>query len=745
MPDAIAALTAAVADRYTVERELGRGGTATVYLAEDRKHHRPVALKVLRHDVGSQLGAERFLREIAIAAQLSHPHILPFIDSGEAAGLLYYITPFVPGESLRQRLDREHQLPVRDAVRFAREVATALDYAHRQGFIHRDVKPENILLSDEHAVVADFGIARAIAEAGGDVITERGLTVGTPAYMSPEQASADRELDARSDLYSLGCVLFEMLAGEPPFTGPNARRILARQVSERPRPVRSARPETPAAVEEALDCVLAKDPLQRFGTGAEFAAALEGGGDSAPRTSLGATRFIAVLPFENASPDAGLEYLSDGITDELISALTKVQGLRVASRTSVFALKGRPQDVRATGALLGVSAVLEGTVRQAGGRLRVTARLTATDDGRHLWSERYDRKPGDVFAIQDDISHTIVSTLRASFLADLAEPAAKVHTANLEAYALYLKGRFSWNRRTWEGATEAIGYFEQALALDPRYAQAYAGLSDSYALQVDYRSVPPREGFERAKTYARRALELDPTLAEANTSLGWVLFIYDWDWDGAAAAFRRSIELDPGYATAHQWYAFVVMTQRSIDQALVEGHTALELDSASVSIRRSLGWLYYYANRYDDALRHLRRAIAMDPTSEENYRMLGLVCAQLGAHDEAERALNQAVALSPESAYAIAGLGYLHAVSGNRAGAEAVLRQLETRRQKGYVSPVAFCKVYAGLGDADHAFEWLERAYEDRRGWLAYLKVEPVLDRLRTDPRFTELVRRMRL
>ena len=746
MSDAPGPLTAALAERYALERELGRGGAATVYLAEDRKHRRPVAVKVLRPDLGSQLGKERFSREIAIAAQLSHPHILPFIDSGEAAGLLYYITPYITGESLRQRLDREHQLPMRDAVRIAREVAAALDFAHRQGFIHRDVKPENILLSDDHAVVADFGIARALAEAGGgEAITERGLAIGTPEYMSPEQASAEGELSARSDLYSLGCMLYEMLAGQPPFTGPNARRILARHVAERPRPLRAARPDTPPAVEEAVMRLLAKDPAERFGTGAEVVAALQDGRDAAPRAPFGLARFIAVLPFANASPEPGTEYLSDGITDELISALTKVEGLRVASRTSVFALKGKPQDVRATGALLGVSAVLEGTVRQAGDRLRVTASLTATDDGRQLWSERYDRPVGDVFAIQDDIAQTIVTTLRATYLADLAEPAPTQHTESLEAYGLYLKGRYSWNKRSLTGAAEAITYFEQAIVADPRFALAYAGLADAYALQVDYRGAPVREGFELAKRYARQALALDPTLAEVHSSLGWVLFIYDWDWDAATAAFQRALELDPGYATAHQWYSFVVMTQRSIDLALVEGHTALELDPASTSIRRSLGWLYYYARRYDDALRHLRRAIAMDPTSEENYRMLGRVHTQRGEYAEAERALREAVSLSPETAYATGTLGYLYAVRGDRAAAERTVAELEAHRKTGYVSPVAICMVYAGLGMADEVFAWLERAYEERRGWLAYLKVEPTLDGLRGDPRFTELRRRMRL
>jgi serine/threonine-protein kinase len=754
-PDALPALTAALAERYAVERALGRGGMATVYLAEDRKHRRKVAIKVLRPDLAVQLGAERFLREIGIAALLTHPHILPLIDSGEAAGSLYYVMPYVPGESLRHRLMREQRLPMRDAIRTALDVGGALDYAHRQGFIHRDIKPENILLADGHAMVADFGIARAISAAGAagaESVTEVGLAIGTPAYMSPEQASAERELDARSDLYSLACVLFEMLTGEPPFAGPSARAVIARQVTEQPRPVRALRPDTPPAVEQALARALAKDPAHRFATVAAFTEALEAGGagggsagSDAGAGALSKARSVAVLPFVNTSADPENEYFSDGMTDELINALTKVHGLRVASRTSVFALKGKPQDVRASGALLGVSVVLEGTVRKAGDQLRITVRLTAADDGRHLWSERYDRKLDDVFAIQDEIARLIVTTLRTTFLADVADPTPKRYTENVTAYGLYLKGRYCWNKRSREGVAEAITYFEQAIAEDPRYALAYSGLADSYGLQVDYRGVPVTEGYRRAGAYARQALALDDTIAEAHTSLGWVLFIYDWDWDGGAQVFRRALELNPRYATAHQWYSFLLMAMGHIDQALVEGHASLELDPASVSIRRSLGFLYYFARRWDTAADHLRRAIAMNPTSQENYRLLGLVLTQQGAYDEAERTLREAVSIPEETALTAAALGYLLAVRGQRKEAQAILHELELRARTGYVSPVAFHMLSVGLGDHDQAFAWLERAYQERRGWLAYLKVDPMLDPLRPDPRFAELVRRMRL
>jgi len=744
--DTVAAVTAALGDRYAIDRELGRGGMATVYVAQDRRHGREVAIKVLRPDVAAAIGAERFLREIAIAARLTHPHVLPLIDSGQAAGSLYYVMPYVRGESLRQRLAREGRLPLKDALRIARELGAGLDYAHREGFIHRDVKPENVLLADGLAVIVDFGIARAIAQAAGEHLTEVGLAIGTPDYMSPEQAAGDRELDGRCDLYGLACVVYEMLAGEPPFRGGTARATIARHLSEPPPPLRARRPDAPAAVEQALARALAKDPADRFSTVAQFVAALEetGSGD-AVRALVGQTRAIAVLPFVNSSADADNEYLSDGITDELISALTQVEGLRVTSRTSAFALKGKPQDVRAIGALLGVSAVLEGTVRKAGERLRITVQLTAADDGRNLWSERYDRTLDDVFAIQDEIARTIVNTLRRTLLASIADPTPRRYTHNLEAYALYLKGRYAWNKRSQEGVLEAIAYFEQAIERDPRYALAYSGLSDAYGLQVDYRGLPVTEGYERARMYALKALELDDSLAEAHTSLAWVQHAYDWDWDGAARSYRRAIELNPAYATAHHWYSFTLLATGQAEQALVEAHAALELDPSSLSIRRGLGWLYYYTRRYETALYHLRRAIAINPASEDSYRILGLVLTQQGAYDEAARAFQEAITLSPDLSYATAGLAHVLALRGRRREAEVLLAELEARARDRYVSPVAFCIVHLGLRNTDQVFQWFERAYQDRRGWLSYLKVDPMCDVVKDDPRFGEFVKRMKL
>ncbi len=744
-------IAAALADRYTVERELGRGGMATVYLAEEKKHGRKVAIKVLRPEITAALGTERFLREIGIAAQLSHPHIVPLIDSGEAGGLLYYVQPHVPGGSLRDRLLEARPLSVKDALRIVQEVGAGLDFAHRKGFVHRDVKPENILFADGHAVLADFGVARACCDAeedtprGRELVTEVGFAVGTPEYMSPEQASGEVELNAASDVYSLACVMYEMLAGEPPFKAASPRAVMAKQVTESPRPLRGLRPEVSIAMERAIAQGLEKDPDQRYASTAEFVAALVAPEGSALARTPVTTRSIAVLPFVNASPDVENEYLSDGITDELIDALAKISGLRLASRTSVFALKGKPLDVRAVGALLGTSVVLEGTVRKVGDRLRITAQLTSTDDGRLLWSQRYDRKLVDMLEIQDEIAATIVNTLRATMFADLSEHVPRRYTENIQAYGLYLKGRYEWNKRTQEGVAAAIRYFERAIAEDPGYAPAYAGLSDSYSLDVDYRSIPVHEAYQRAKGYARKALALDESVPTAHASLAWALFIYDWQWEEAEREFRRAIELNPRYASAHQWFSFLLAARGKHDAALLEGHTALELDSASVSIRRAVGWLYYYARRFDQAREHLSRAIEMNPMAVESYRMLGSTLALQGDVAEAERVLREALTLEGAAAYSKATLGWLLARSGNREAATELLRELDAAREQGYVSPVAFAILHIGLGNLQDALDWSERAYDERRGWLAYVNVNPIFDPLRNEPRFRSLVQKMRL
>ncbi|HEU5170770.1 MAG TPA: protein kinase, partial [Gemmatimonadales bacterium] len=535
--------------RYTLLRELGRGGMATVYLARDLKHDRQVALKVLRPEVAAELGIQRFLREIKVAAQLHHPHILPLYDSGtirtsksDAPPSPYYVMPYVPGESLRERLEREGSLPPDDAVRLTREIAEALDYAHRSHIVHRDIKPENILLEEGHAVVTDFGIARAMVVAGEGNLTGVGLTVGTPAYMSPEQAMGEAELDGRSDVYSLGCVLFELLAGTPPFTGATGIALMTqRWVGLAPR-VRARRPEISEAVDEAVARALARDPADRFPTAADFAQALAAASAATTpspfaRTVATDTRSadeasIAVLPFVNLSPDRETEYFSDGITEEIINALTQVRGLRVVARTSAFAFKGKELDVREIGSRLNVRTVVEGSVRRAADRVRITAQLVNTADGYHIWSNTYDRTMADIFAVQDELARAIAGALQQRVGRGDSGALVKPPTGSMEAYSLYLRGHYSWNRRTPEGYRAAIEDFERAVALDPEFAPPYAGTAYCWAMLGfdEFGVLPPAEAMPKAKAAAERALELDPVLPQAHGSRGLVAFLYDWDW-----------------------------------------------------------------------------------------------------------------------------------------------------------------------------------------------------------------------
>jgi serine/threonine-protein kinase len=376
--------------------------------------------------------------------------------------------------------------------------------------------------------------------------------------------------------------------------------------------------------------------------------------------------------------------------------------------------------------------------------LRVTAQLTSTDDGRLVWSQRYDRRLDDVFAIQDELARTIVDTLRATSFADLSPEPLRRHSDDVRAYREYLKGRYEWNRRTQDGVVAGIKHFENAIAIDPNYALAYTGLADSYALGNDYRSVPVAEGFEAAKHYARRAIELDDSLAEAHASLAWVLFIYDWDWDAAEREYRRAISLDPRYASAHQWYAFLLVAKNAMGDALVEAHTAVELDPSSVSVRRTLGGVYWYARRYDQARYHLERALAMNPTAEETYRQLGLVLGMSGELEDAKRVLFEAMALPDVNTYTRSALAYVFALGGERREAQRILDELERHAAVGYVSPVAFATIHLGLGEVEKALDWTERAYEERRGWLAYVRVHPMMDPMRGHPRFDALVKKMR-
>ncbi len=747
MADLLQQFTFAIADRYAVQRELGAGGAATVYLARDLKHDRDVALKVLRPDLS--VIRDRFTREITLVANLRHPHILPLHDSGEAAGLLFYVMPYVKGETIGDRLERDGRMAPTDAIRIAREVAGALDYAHRRGVIHRDIKPANILIEEGHAIVADFGVALTVEHREHDKITQPGLAVGTPAYMSPEQVSADSDLDARSDIYSLGCVLHEMLTGQPPFDGRSLRAIMAKRLTTTPPAVSSIRNDIPSGLDAVIQTSLAIKPEDRFATAAaleDALAAVEAGEPTVGTDhSAGRPRSIAVLPFVNMSTDSENEFFSDGVTEDIINALTKIPGLRVAARTSAFAFKGKGEDVRTIGRQLNVATVLEGSVRRAANRIRITAQLISVDDGYHIWSDQYDRELDDVFAVQDELSCSIVEMLKGELgVTGETRTLVKPPTKNMVAYDLYLKGRFFWNRRG-KGLLRAREFFEQAIAEDSGYAQAYAGLGDTYSLLGWYRALPPDEAFPKAKEAAQRAIALDESLAEAHTSLAFALMCYDRDWHEVETQFVRALQLNPGYATTHHWYAEFLMTRGRLEEAIDAAEHAQQLDPLGLIIKTVVAMAYYFARQYDRSAEIGREILDMEPRFTPAYIWLGLAYLQLGLEREAIEVFKTEHDLAPERPTTLAFLGAAYARRGDRADAERILTDLASVDDGVYVAAFDRALIELYLGRREAALEALEAAEEERAVWLAWAKVDPMLDPLRDEPRFQQVLAKLGL
>jgi serine/threonine-protein kinase len=576
----IGRLTEALADRYTIERELGSGGMATVYLAQDLKHERQVAVKVLRPELSAAVGSERFLREIKITANLNHPHILPLLDSGEADTILFYVMPYVEGESLRDRLNCEKQLPVEDALEIASEVADALGSAHRRKVIHRDIKPENILFEEGHAVVADFGIARAITAAGETKLTETGIAVGTPAYLSPEQASGERELDARSDIYSLGCVLYEMLAGQPPFTGPTVESLVHQHLTAEPPPVTRLRPTVPEVIARVLAKSLAKVPADRYRTAGELRQAL-----SAEQARLSASKLVdegagprsavaprvVVLPFENLGA-AEDEYFADGITDEITSRLARLSGLGVIARSSAMRYKGKERTIAQIGEELDVKYVLDGTVRwdksgPGASRVRVSPELIRVADGANVWAEPYQSALAGIFEIQSAVAERVAEALDVALLEPERRALAAKPTESFEAYDFYLLGRHHLRMRTPGGFERAIDCFNRAIATDTGFAAAHAGLAETYAALPSFTEARTSDVLPQAKTAALRALALDSTLAEAHAASGFVAYVFEWDWAAAETGLREAITLNPSYATARLYYTYLLITLGRLTEA----------------------------------------------------------------------------------------------------------------------------------------------------------------------------------
>ncbi len=742
-------LSTGLSGRYSLSRELGEGGMAVVFLAHDLRHDRQVALKVLRPEISAEIGAERFLREIKLAAGLTHPHILPVFDSGDADGLLFYVMPSMEGRSLRERLDKERQLPLGDALRITREVASALDYAHRHNVVHRDIKPENILLHEGAAMVADFGIGKALSGTSRS-ITQTGLTLGTPAYMSPEQASGEQDTDGRSDLYSLGCVLYEMLAGEPPFTGVTAQAIIAKRfVSPIPK-VRTTR-DVPEAVDVAVTRALARTPVDRYPTAADFAVALRAiardSGTGPQRVATdgaqkSAAKTIAVLPLKNMSADPENEYFSDGMTEEIINALAKLPGVQVASRTSSFTFKGKEVDVRQIGEKLGVSSVLEGSVRKVGNKIRITAQLVSVDNGYHLWSETYDRQLEDVFAVQDEISRAIVEALKLRLAGDTAQIVAP--TKNLEAYTLYLKGRFFFVKLSEPALRKALELFERALVEDPNFAKAYDGIADVWCnLADDW--VAPHDAYPRAKAAAERALQRDPDLAEAITSLGKVLCWHEWDFAGAERHLARAVALSPNYAEAHYVHGTALPLVGRLGDGIETIGKALRLDPLSVHYSEWLTRFLLYARDYAGAIAQGLRTLEMDELCIRAPHYIGSAHLAQGDPEGALTWYRRAQATEKSVRSYDAMIVRALAALGQRDEAEAILARLEEESRHQYMRAEILAMGYAAVGDLDRAFASLERAFEAHSAGLIYLHLDPGFEPLRADPRFADLVKRIGL
>ncbi len=752
MSDLLERLRGALASRYTVQRELGEGGMAKVFLAHDLKYDREVAIKVLRPDLAADVGVGRFLHEIQVAARLHHPHILPLYDSDQADGLAYYVMPYIRGETLRQLLRRERQLPVPEALQIAREVADALSYAHAAKVVHRDIKPENILLDSGHALVADFGIARAIGESQS--LTTKGHVVGSPNYMSPEQVDGSEFIDGRSDIYSLGCLLFEMLVGQAPFKGSTVTAIIANRLTNPVPSARAFRELIPEAVDQAIRKAMAALPADRYSTAAQLIEALGTpatvaiavGAAQAMVQEITAAKSVAVLPFENMSTDPENEYFSDGITDDIIAQLSKISALKVISRTSSMQYKKTTKKIAQIAEELGVAAILEGSVRRAGPRVRIVVHLVDPKSEKHLWGETFDRQLTDVFEVQSEVAQQITGALAVALSPEEKQRVEKKATGDAEAYNLYLLGRFHVNKWSEEHVLKAIGFFQGAIEKDSGYALAYAGLADAYeVLSIGLSATPALGNLSSAKSMALKALEIDDSLAEAHTSLAYARWLSDLDWSTAEREFKRALELKSSYVPALQWYAEYLAALGRHDDALVQIKRAQQLDPLAVPVNRAVGWVLYFARQYDQAIEELRKALGMDSAFLGARLVLWWVQVAKGDYEEAIADIRREGERPGSGTVKKLMLAYACAAAGKGEEARGILWELEAKLASEDRLALLSTFALAALGETDRAFQQLERAYEHREPGLMFLKVAPWLDPLRSDSRYGTLVEKLRL
>ena len=805
---------------YKLLSLLGRGGMGEVYLAQDTKLDRKVALKILPADAAAnQERMRRFVQEAKAAAALNHQNIAHVYEIGEADRVNFIAMEFIDGQTFREYIHRG-QTELAKLLRHLQHVAGGLAKAHAAGIVHRDLKPDNIMITrDDHAKILDFGLAKLMVPqqpAGEDASelatailqqsSSPGVILGTVGYMSPEQSQGNtNQIDHRSDIFSFGCILFEAVTGRRAFEGKDSVDTLNKVIREPAPPISDFRSDAPNDLQRIVRRCLAKDPEDRYQTikdvaielrelrremagNAGFditmppssAAATLGSAGSAATVSSVATRSttsrlgvtalaviviaiasvgvyllsrlgkqesigsLAVLPFVNVSGDPGAEYLSDGITESITSALSQLSGLRVMSSNSVFRYKGRAADAQEVGRELGVRAVVVGRVVQRGDGLSISAELIDTRDSSQLWGEQYNRKSADILAVQEEIARQISDKLRLRLSGEDKGRLAKRYTESTEAYELYLKGRFHQTKRTQDDLKRSIDYFKQAVAKDPNYALAHSGISDSYSYLGNHGFLPPKEVSPQAKDSALKALEIDDRLAEAHTSLAYVKVNYDWDWASAEREFKRAIELNPSYTRGHSLLAAYLSGQGRFEEAFAEMKRALELDPLSIYDNTNLGWHLHKAGRVDEAIEQFRKTIEMDRSYAQAHDWLGQVYDTKKMYEAAISEFKEAIVLYGGGPSATAALGYGYAVAGRKDEARRCLRELQELGRERYVSSYDVAVILTGLGENDQAFVRLGDAYERRDGWLAFwLKVDPRLDPLRSDPRFQDLLRRV--
>jgi serine/threonine protein kinase/tetratricopeptide (TPR) repeat protein len=769
-----------------------------VFVAHDRTLGRFVAVKVFSPEVAAEVKTERFRLEIQLAAKLQHPHIVPLLFAGENRGLLYFTMPYIDGESLRARIARDGPLPLNEAIRTLRQIASALAYAHKQGVVHRDIKPDNVLLAGEFALVTDFGVAKALSASttadGNQGLTSGGMAIGTPAYMAPEQALADPDIDHRADIYAFGIVAYEVLTGSPPFHGRTAQATLAAHITQAAEPIQAKRADIPAQLASIVMRCVEKKPedrpqnanellqlLDALTTGSITSGEAPSGIMPAPRgkprrraallglatvamlaviwyaisvraptvsASTASLTSIAVLPLANVGGDAKDEYFSDGMTDELTNALARLPGLRVAARTSAYSFKGQDADFSDIGRKLNVQAVIEGSVRRAGDRLRVNAQLISVADGLTLWSDSYDREAKDVFAVQDEIARSIAAAVRPR-LGRQAETLSSESrgTSSLDAWHSYSRGRHFWNARGADNLRKSVSYFDSAIARDPGFARAHAARAIAYALLPEYTDQPPPNASELTYSSADRALALDPNIAEAYTAIG-LASVHDWKYAEAEAAYKKAIELDPRYATAHQWYGELLYHTGRIDEAIASIRTSGEIDLLSPIHPAALGYGLYLKRDYTQALSVVRKGIEIAPTLGLHHSIVGITLLMMGKHREALDAFRTAARLEPELAFRQGFLAHALAITGDTAGARAIVRRLRSPRPDGRLPYVALAIAYLGLGENENALAAMEQAVEAHDISLvtsASVLPDPIYNPIRGDARFQEIIRKMNL